>query len=103
MPRSKRTISSVAIGLMLSTVLAACATRPPERPAPAVHAVKVGGPIPPADLLVCPGPVDGFPLDEIATLPPAVRDAAIRVVRALADRTGQLKRLVDYHQPGTCP
>lgn len=65
--------------------------------------MKVGGPLPPPDLLVCPAPVDGFPLDEMATLPPAVRDAAIRVVRALANRTGQLRSLIDFHQPGTCP
>jgi hypothetical protein len=87
---------------MLSTALAGCATRPPKPPAPTVHAVKVGGPTPSADLLVCPGPVDGFPLDEIATLPPRVRDAAIRVVKSLAERTAHLKQLIEFHEPGTC-
>lgn len=106
MPKSNLTILSAVIGLTLSTALAGCATRAPRKPppaAPTVHAVKVGDPTPPANLLLCPAPVDGFPLDQVATLPPPVRDAVIRLARALAANTGQLRSLIDFHQPGTCP
>lgn len=103
MPKFKTMTVSAALGLTLSTALAACATRPPKAPPPAVVAVKVDAPKPPADLMACPVPPEGFPLDQVATLPPPVRAAAIRLARAYADAAGQLRRLIDFTDPGTCP
>lgn len=94
-------IVSAAIGSLLSIGLAACATRNP-RPASAVVAVKVPPAAPPADLLACPIAPAGFPVDEIATLPPAIRVAAIRLAKAYAATASQLTRLIDHAAPGTC-
>lgn len=85
---------------MLSIGLAACATR--AKPDPAVIAVKVPPATPPASDLVCPVAPAGFPTDEVATLPPAVRDAAIRLAKAYAAVASQVSRLIDFHAPGSC-
>jgi len=86
---------------MLSIGLAACATRA-TRPDPAVIAVKVPPAAPPASDLVCPVAPTGFPTDEVATLPPAVRDAAIRLATAYAAIASQVVRLIDFNAPGSC-
>jgi len=86
---------------MLSIGLAACATRSPK-PDPTIVAVKVPAPSPPPDLIACPIAPAGFPVDEIATLPPSVRDAAIRLAKAYAALADQLARLIDHTVPGTC-
>lgn len=57
---------------------------------------------PPADLTVCPAPVEGFPEDQTARMPPDVRDAAIRVAEAFGATTERLRRLVEWHAPGAC-
>lgn len=66
-------------------------------------AVKVDAPKPPADLLACPVAVEGFPRDQVATMPPAVREAVIRLARGYFDLSSQLRRLIDFSEPGTCP
>lgn len=88
------------LGSTLSIGLAACATRPSAKPP--VVAVKVGAPPPPADLIACPIAPEGFPTDEVAILPPAVRASAIRLAKAYAATASQLTRLIDHTVPGTC-
>lgn len=88
------------LGSTLSIGLAACATKaPPKSP---FVAVKVDRPPPPADLIACPLAPAGFPTDEVATLPPAVRAAAIRLAQAYSATASQLTRLIDHTVPGTC-
>lgn len=87
---------------MLSTALAGCAHRPADiGPAPTVVAVKVAD-TPDADLLICPTAPDGFPLDVWATMPPAVRSAAIRLAEAYAATRTQLERLIGWENPPGC-
>lgn len=57
---------------------------------------------PPADLTACPEEGEGFPEDLTARLPPEIRYAAIRWAgdhRAIAE---QLRRLIEWVQPGAC-
>ena len=98
--RLSKTIAWALIGSTLSIGLAGCATKAPAEPA--VLALKVGPPAPPADLIVCPVAPAGFPTDEVATLPPAVRAAAIRLAKAYAATAAQLSSLIDFTVPGTC-
>jgi hypothetical protein len=74
------------------------AAEPPHAPA----AVVVRD-TPPSDLLACPALPAGFPEDEQATMTPAVRTAAIRVMTAFGAVVGQLGRLVEWNSPGACP
>lgn len=85
---------------MLLTGLAACASNPPAKPV--TVAVKVPPATPPANLLACPIAPIGFPVEETATLPPAVRAAAIRLAKAYAAAAGQLAQLIDFNAPGSC-
>ena len=62
-------------GLMLSIMLAGCAHDSAEPPRTVAIAVRD---VPPAELTTCPVPPEGFPVDQAATMPPAVRAAAIR-------------------------
>jgi len=57
---------------------------------------------PPAELLACPEPVEGFPEDASAGMTAPVRAATIRVVTALAAVTAQLGRLIEWNSPGAC-
>lgn len=57
---------------------------------------------PPADLLVCPASPAGFPEDQAAAIPPAVRDAAVRVLTAYHAVSTQLERLIEWNSPGAC-
>jgi hypothetical protein len=66
-----------------------------------VVAVKVES-TPPADVLACPVPPAGFPVDQVAQLPPEVREAAIRLAHAYAAARAQLVRLIDWNSPGAC-
>lgn len=88
-------------GLLLSIELAGCARQHVEAPghAPAAVAVKDS---PPSDLLVCPEAPAGFPEDQAATIPPAVRDAAVRVLSAYRSVSAQLARLIEWNSPGAC-
>lgn len=86
---------------MLSTALAGCAHLRADPPAPIAVAVAVKD-LPPAALLACPAAPDGFPADAQATMPPAVRFAAIRLATAYAALRDQLGRLIDWNAPGTC-
>ncbi|HEX8446288.1 MAG TPA: hypothetical protein VF649_06705 [Sphingomonas sp.] len=75
----------------------------PARPA-APSAVAVATPTrPPAELLACPVAPEGFPRDAEATMPPAVRFAAIRLATAYAALARQLGRLIDWNDPASCP
>lgn len=89
------------IGLALLTALVACARPDREPPAPAVLAVPVKD-SPPADLLACPAAIQGFPLDETAMMPPAVRMAATRLATGYAGIRAQLVRLIEWHRPVAC-
>jgi len=86
---------------MLSTALAGCAHLRADPPAPAAVAVAVKD-TPPSDLLVCPVAPEGFPVDAQATMPPAVRFAAIRLATAFAAVRAQLDRLIEWHAPASC-
>lgn len=86
---------------MLSTALAGCA-HPAADSRPAAPAAIAVRDTPPADLLTCPVAPAGFPEDAAATMPLAVREAAIRVVTALAAVTAQLGRLIEWNSPGAC-
>lgn len=102
MPKSVLTIALLATGLSLSIALAGCA-RLDSRPAtPAAVAVKVER-LPPVDLLICPRALEGFPPDAVATMPPAVRFAAIRLATAYAATVDRLERLIRWEAPGSCP
>lgn len=91
------------LGSTLSISLAACAHRPAEPPpAPQVKVVRVKD-TPPAELTVCPVRPVGFPLDAEATMPPAVRSAAIRLSKAFAATVDQLERLIAFDTGSPCP
>lgn len=94
----------MAIGLGLSTSLAACAHRAPELSVPQPPQV-VAVPLrdsPPADLMICAQRPEGFPEDLMATMPAGIRDATVRVVAALKADADRLDRLVNWHTPGAC-
>ena len=57
---------------------------------------------PPADLTACPVRPIGFPIDAEATMPPAVRAAAIRLAQAYAATVDQLERLIAWTAPAPC-
>lgn len=83
--------------------LPACAPRTievaVEKPVPVAVPIKA---TPPAALLACPSEPDGFPLGETADMPATVRQAAIRMAKALRSRGDQLLRLIRWHQPEAC-
>lgn len=57
---------------------------------------------PPAELLACPVAPEEFPVDQAATLPPAVRRALMDLAGAYHDLAGQLRRLIRWNTPGAC-
>lgn len=91
-----------AIGLALSISLQACAHPAAELPKSTVVAVKVDDP-PPAELTRCPVTPVGFPEDAAASMPPEIRDAAIRLAKAYALTVDQLRRLIAWTAPAACP
>ena len=93
-------IRSLAAGLLLSIALQACAHRVVES-APAAVAVVIRD-TPPAELLACPQRPAGFPEDAIASLPKAVREAAIRLAHGYAEAIDQLERLIAWHGVENC-
>jgi hypothetical protein len=95
-------IASAALGLALSTSLGACTHPIADTPAPVV-AIPIRD-TPPAELTACPIAPIGFPADEEswAVLPPAIRDATIRLAAAYATTRDQLGRLIDWLAPGAC-
>ncbi len=86
--------------MLLSIALQACAHRAAD-PAPTAVAVEIRD-TPPAELLACPVRPEGFPLDSVATLPKAVREAAMRLAHAYADVTDRLERLIGWHGVDNC-
>lgn len=96
-------IAWATIGLMLSVSLPGCAKGKIEPlPSPRVVAVKVDPPKPPADLLACPEPPRGFPEGSAATIPAPVRSAIVRMAKSLGATSAQLRRLIEWHAPGSC-
>lgn len=71
-------------------------------PPPQVVTVTVRD-TPPADLLACPEPARGFPTDQTATIPPAVRDRLTGLALAYRDLFGRAVRLINWAAPGACP
>lgn len=87
---------------MLSISLVGCAHRPAEiTPPPQAVVIRVKD-TPPADLTACPVRPTGFPVDAEATMPPAVRAAAIRLAQAYAATVDQLERLIAWTAPAAC-
>ena len=88
---------------MLSTNLGACAHPIADAPSPVV-AIPIRD-TPPAELTACPTAPIGFPADEEswAVLPPAIRDATIRLAAGYAATRDQLGRLIGWVAPGACP
>jgi hypothetical protein len=89
------------LGSMLLIGLAGCAHQTPKPPPPQVEVFRVKD-TPPAHLLTCPVRPVGFPLDAEATMPPAVRAAAIRLARAYDETVTQLERLIAFSS-SPCP
>lgn len=105
MPKPNAATRLIVIGGLLSTTLPGCAARIVEVPGP-VREVPVTVTIkdtPPADLLKCPEVPEGVPEDQVAQIPTVARAALIRLAKALRVNTGRLRRLVNWHQPGSCP
>lgn len=75
----------------------------PIEPAPPVAVAVAVKDLPPAALLACPDAPAGFPADAQATMPPAVRFAAIRLATAYAALRDQLGRLIGWIDPAACP
>jgi len=86
---------------MLSMMLPGCAATVSERPPASVLAVEVKD-VPPAELLLCPGAPEPFPVDQAATIPAPVRKAMIANARLLKTGTDQLRRLINWSRPGSC-
>lgn len=101
MPKSALMIASLVIGSSLSIALAGCARPAIEPRTPAAVAVAVER-SPPAGLLACPARPEGFPPDQVAMMPPAVRFAAIRLATAYAAATAQLERLIAWETDTPC-
>lgn len=90
------------LGLALSTSLAGCAHPIADLPPPVV-AIPIRD-TPPAELTICPQTPIGFPADaqSWAILPPAIRDATIRLAAGYAATRDQLGRLIGWVAPGAC-
>lgn len=58
---------------------------------------------PPSDLLTCPAPPAGVPRHVAADIPAPARAALIRLALAYRHATDQLTRLINWHDPGSCP
>lgn len=92
------------IGLTLLTVSQGCARQHVDAPPATPTAIAVSThTAPPADLLACPERPEGFPLDQLATIPEAVRAAIIRVAGAFARNADRQERLIAWERPSsTC-
>jgi hypothetical protein len=96
---------SIMSGLLLLTMLPACAHHPApllvDKPVPVVVTVKD---TPPAELTRCADRPEGLPEDRalLAQIPSMVRAAFIRMARSFAGNASQLDRLVNWNVPGSC-
>jgi hypothetical protein len=75
-------------------------TPPADRPRPPAVVPPIR---PPAELLACPVAPKAFPREATATIPSAVRAAAIGLAGAYAAVADQLRRLIDWNDPAACP
>lgn len=82
--------------------LAGCVSRPNSAPPPPAAIAVDARVAPPAELLRCPTPVEGFPVDQAATLTPITRAATIRIVAAAAADRAQLERLIGWETGKPC-
>lgn len=82
--------------------LPACAPRVAEAPAPQVIVREVRE-TPPAELTRCPTPPLGLPADQVATLPPTVRQGVIRLARYAGELAAQLNRNIAWSTGEPCP
>lgn len=98
-----RMIASAAIGLTLLTALQGC-SRPDVNARPATPtAIAVDTHIaPPAELLRCPDRPEGFPPDQWAVIPEAVRSAIIRLAQAFAGNAARQERLIEFERGKPC-
>lgn len=97
-------IAWAAAGLLLSTSLAACASKapPPVAPPEPQVIVREVRETPPAELVRCPAAVAGLPTTGEAVIPPEWRAAIVRMARAMKARTDQLDRLIRWHGGEAC-
>lgn len=58
---------------------------------------------PPAQLVRCPTPPAGLPSDQVASLPPAVRQGVIRLARYAGELAAQLNRNIAWSTGEACP
>lgn len=103
-----RTTRWAALGLLLSTISAGCAST--SKPVPAVVpaaeptvVVRTVKDAPPSELTRCPAAPEGLPAEGIAQIPPAWRAAIIRLARAYGAEHAQLGRLIGWNTGEACP